>query len=370
MPRLGHRGRLQPASHRVVELEARRPLFCVTLTLTVTLILAVVFAVSAWNLKRNQFDKNDLEFHSGDEVAASDVCADFSTLFCDIYEVTPWQKTTVYLLPGTPSVNASDIVRHDLTLHKPPSSVLGTREFYLLEGSGLDVTLCRENGSAPARADVCVIRGKQNYEYFHENSSPDLCVQHVTLSRDTVCSDNATSQRLNMTVTARDTYYLVVKYGRLSRHRQHPRDLGVLVRGSLTRTRFDVTRAERVCQPASQQAACRMQLDFASHTDVVIRFGTDKDDESMTSLISNCHFRMIFWIGLFGGIPLTVSCLAALFFGWLFCKKRRRSIKQAARASRRKSRRAARKLDKDELVHNEVVQGDQGGAMAIQDEDG
>ena len=63
------------------------------------------------------------------------------------------------------------------------------------------------------------------------------------------------------------------------------------------------------------------------------------------------------------------ACLAGMFFAYLFCKKRRRTIKQAARVSRRIARRTARKLDKDQLVHNEVVQGDQGGAMAIQDGD-
>ena len=151
--------------------------------------------------------------------------------------------------------------------------------------------------------------------------------------------------------------------------REHPKVPGIAIQGNLTRTRYEVSKAEKVCKTTNKINACSMPLDFASDNNVVIRFGSDSEDETMTSLTTNCHIRLPFWIGVFGGSPLMSACLAGMFFAYLFCKKRRRTIKQAARVSRRIARRTARKLDKDQLVHNEVVQGDQGGAMAIQDGD-
>ncbi|XP_035824167.1 uncharacterized protein LOC101861717 [Aplysia californica] len=433
MPK-GFRARLEPASHRVVALETRRPLFCLALSGTVTIILATVFAVSAWNLRQHKFNQNMLDFHNGDEVAASVVCNDFSSVFCDAFEISLWERASVYLLPDTAQVNTSDKVSLPFTMNQIPTRFENFRAFYLLEGSSIVLDACRQNGSRPVKADICVLKGRDGFRRYHDARDTHVCLVHQSVPVDARCEpgddtggpvhlqvnvsssdtyflvvkfgrqqpfalssgrdgfrryhdardthvclvhqsvpvdarcepgdDTGGPVHLQVNVSSSDTYFLVVKFGRMRFSRgRRPSELGVLINGTLTRTRYDISHAERMCD-AREKKDCSFPLPWASHKDIVMQFGALRGDNVKTSFVSKCHLRLPFWIGLFGGVPLVVSAAASVFLGLLFCRKRRRNMASARRVARKKANKPG---ERSALVHNEVIAED-GGTMAIQDD--
>ncbi|GFN74089.1 hypothetical protein PoB_000059500 [Plakobranchus ocellatus] len=207
---------LEPPAHRQVRVtQTARPGLCLLVCAGVTALLIGGFVASGWNVYVNRFDKNRFRFSSGDEVAVSDVSSDFSSMYCDSYEVKLWAKGQVYLLPNKAKVNTSLIGQEEcFSMLQIPGLAFRETSLYLLDQSELSFSVCRQNGSLQLPAEVIIMKGNTNLMNWRKNKECSDCTLHrVEIPLNALCGGDieqreALSGEIDMVGTEDLTDYL------------------------------------------------------------------------------------------------------------------------------------------------------------------
>ncbi|GFS03571.1 hypothetical protein ElyMa_001153400 [Elysia marginata] len=160
---------------------------------------ASLYPASFFRQTPRKFDKNRFHFSSGDEVAVSDVTSDFSSIFCDSYEVKLWERGEVYLLPGTAKVNKSlDGHVETISMFQVPGLAYRELSLYLLDQSEMSLAACRQNGSKDLPAEIILIKGKANLRSWREDKTCSSCVEkRMPIPVDGPCTTEEESDSYN-----------------------------------------------------------------------------------------------------------------------------------------------------------------------------
>lgn len=296
---------------------------CVTATTTSVLVIFGIFGLTAFNLTHNKFGCNHFHAHVGDEVALSSFSDDLSAKFCSEYKIHLWDRSHMYLLPSTARVNTTQHRQEHFQIrYARDSMILNSRGFYLLPNSSLDVTGCRMPNSGDAPVEMVLFQGDYFGDHDHHwqaMKKNEHVVQRVEIPRDVLCNESSpNTPRLEYVVTQADTYYVILM--ERSHTHGHLSSGDVVLNGTLNRSVYDVSGATAVC---SDRFECQFSLDFDNDdVDIVILI----NDNPMTpmprsSVDTLCEARVMFWVGIFGMIPLVIVATILPFWVWLFCVK-------------------------------------------------
>ncbi|RUS73159.1 hypothetical protein EGW08_019081 [Elysia chlorotica] len=192
----GFRPSLEAPAHRQVNNSAR-PILCFFICVGVAILVFSAFGASGWNIYIHRFDYNRQFFSAGDEVAISDVTSDFSSFFCQSYEVTLYKPGQVYLLSGSAEVNKSLIGQDEsISMLQVPGFPYRELSLYLLDQSELSLSACRQNGSRDLSAEIVLIKGKENVRSWRRDRKCESCVlKRVRIPEDSRCSNEEDDSR-------------------------------------------------------------------------------------------------------------------------------------------------------------------------------
>lgn len=370
--RKGFRPTLEPPSHRRAVVEARRPVLCALLTAVVILLVFTIFSVSGWNVFVHRFNATQLVFHVTDEVSLSEVNDDLSATFCDGYKVTLSGAGQVFLLPKQPSVNVTTFDEVPVELKQLPNRAFNVKDAYLLAGSVIDLTACREPGSPPFYASAVLIQGDDNFRSWRQNNYCDCVLERVHIPDNVFCGSpiqrhEATSAaKLYHKVRTNERYYMVIFYGRPQMNHRENEEKGIRLQGVFKRTHYITSNAERECN-LFHQGSCSFELPWMSSKDIVVKFTGFPLNPMPVFMETRCNTRVIFWICLFGLVPVLCVIPVSLMFGWFFLRRTKRNAK-ALRLREERRRLAAEKLTASKSGHtnNVAVHNEDYGSMAIQ----
>ncbi|CAG5119450.1 unnamed protein product [Candidula unifasciata] len=352
-------------SHALVS-DSRRPFLCLVVTLVVILLVITIFGMSAWNAYEHRFGKNTFVFYSGDEVALSQTASDFSATFCDSYKVSLQGAGQVFLLPSAATVNATAVEHVPVNIHQLPYREFNVVHKFLLQQSTVNVTACRRGGSVYSRAEIMLIQGDKNFYRWRRNIYCSDCVlRRVHIRDDAVCDHARQLPRLYHKITRDDRYFLFVFNGRPD---SRPRllSLGILLSGMISRTHFDLSDAEKTCYIVNS-SSCIFTLPWGSTKDVVVKFGGPDSDSFRDTLSTSCQARVVFWVCLFGILPL-VCIFVTLTSVYCFLRRKRIIITRFSRGCNDEMANERTRLlqRQNQQSPNYVPQNDNGGTVAIQ----
>ncbi|KAK7093802.1 uncharacterized protein [Littorina saxatilis] len=302
----------------------RRNGACVAATITSVLVVIAIFGFTAYNLHENRFSRNQFQVHVGDEVAVSRFSDDLSEKFCSGYEVELWDRAEVYLLPHRAQTNESYHRKDAFQISYDPGMLfMNTLGFYLLENSSVKVTGChRPEDPSDIPGEMILHRGDLHSHNGGHHDDQDDEVKRVEIPRSATCNSSHSSlPKLDYTVTEEGNYYVILTEKSCHSRRERHSDGGLRLNGTLERTAYDVSSFKDSCK---NHYVCRFSLDFDDDTDddVVIRIQNNPvTPMSKSSFNTHCHPRVMFWTGIFGGVPLVLVAFLIAFWVWLFCVK-------------------------------------------------
>lgn len=144
-------------------------------------------------------------------------------------------------------------------------------------------------------------------------------------------------------------------------------DPGIILTGVITRTQFDTSNAELRCN-VIHDASCNFILPWMSNKDVVVKFGGSHSGYAPIGLTTQCQARVIFWVCLFGFLPVVCVIPVSFLFGWFFLRRTQRNAKAKRQREERRMARGKTSLGNNDQLGNVVPQNEDYGTMAIQDE--
>lgn len=142
-----------------------------------------------------------------------------------------------------------------------------------------------------------------NSKYFYKNVSVPI---------------NATCEKpysplpqLDIVVQFPDTYHIVLH----SRHRPRYIDMelerDIKMTANISRTRYNVSSALSIC--TSTQKSCYFPLSWEDSEDIVVEIGDRSEQQDTESTFNTaCNERVVFWVCIFGVLPLTLVLLSSL----------------------------------------------------------
>lgn len=209
--------------------------------------------------------------------------------------------------------------------------------------------------------------GDNNFQSWRkDNECRDCVLKHVTIHENDFCDNEREREshraRLYYQVEDNDKYFLVISYGRPQTDHHMP-SAGVTLWGEFIHTQFDVSNAEKICHALT----CMFELPWMSDKDVVVKFDW-LPWSNVRNVSTECQARLVFWVLLFGALPLVCVIPVTVLFGVFFCRRTRRNAKalRAKQEERRQMRERKAGGNNRGTIHT-ITQNEDYGSVAIQD---
>lgn len=217
------------------------------------------------------------------------------------------------------------------------------------------------------KCNIVLFSGNDNFRRWREDSYCDDCVlARVDIPQGAHCDKKYRPlKRLFHQVESNDRYFLVIFNGRpgLGYHRK---DSFIYLSGHISRTHFDLRDAQKPCYMLNN-SDCYFELPWMSRRDVVVKFEGLHWRDYRSTLITQCTTRVIFWVCLFGILPLGLIILASVVFGCFLCRPRTSKVRVAEESRGERDGERERLLpDKDGQRTENVPEDEDNGSMSIQ----
>lgn len=192
------------------------------------------------------------------------------------------------------------------------------------------------------------------------------CVlRHENIPDNAFCDDSRRHlPRLYYKVTTDDKYFLFVFNGH-PETRPHLNSASIRLSGIIARTHFDLSSVEKTCYIINF-STCTFTLPWRSTNDIVVKF-EGPDSRYRNVLRTHCQARVIFWVCLFGIVPLVIILLT-LALVWRFLRRQTVIVSRSSRGCNDEmpSERTHLLERHNQQRPNYVPQNEDGGIMAIQ----
>lgn len=328
---VAYRPLLLPPRGRQLERSYRPWLTCFSVSFAITILICVVFGLTAYNIFVHRFGRTQHKYHSGDEVSLLQAGKDLSSVFCSAYNVRPYFGAELFLLPSEARLDPAHRVNRTFSIKLQPRNYLYTSQiYYLNKESHVQLTACRHTSHEPVDqvddfAEFVVIEGDAHYQEWIKYFNSRHTRNEVPIPINATCDGNTALPHLNFDVLQPDNFYFVLVSGHhgpkqmISLNNEKDE---VILMGLLNETRLNVTGSLNVCH--INQSECDFPLTWDSKRDVVARIQSGLEDQEF-SFSTDCLERITFWIPIFGVLPVVLVSLASL---WCWCLLvRRRSVR-------------------------------------------
>ncbi|XP_076435545.1 uncharacterized protein LOC143275369 [Babylonia areolata] len=330
---VGFRPKLLPPKDRLLERSYRPVVTCLTVSGCITVLVCVVFGLTAFNIYSHRFGPTTHAYHSGDEMSMLRASQDLSATFCSAYKVYPDGRTEFYLLPREAEIDSKKNVNMTFTLTASVPGPFVKNEHYFLVNSSLRLSACFENLTSDLlhaqedhhSAKFLVIIGDNHFHEWRKHFNPRHVKYTVPIPRNASCGNLTASATLTLTVPQSDNYHFVL-LPRGSR-RKHPvkddatltaavaSNAKLVLTGVVNKTQFNVSGAVSVCN--ASEKLCTFVLPWGSHRDIVAKvLPVFQDPDASAAFTTRCVERLEFWLPVFVALPVLIL---VLMWGWCWC---------------------------------------------------
>ncbi|KAL8583224.1 hypothetical protein ACOMHN_013779 [Nucella lapillus] len=360
---VGFRPLLHPPGGRQLQRRSYRPLLtCLTVSGCITLLVWVVFVLTAFNIYSHRFGRTEHRYHAGDEMSLRQASGDLSATFCSAYTLHSDGWTDFYLLPHRAEIESGKRIPMSFRLTLQPVPYVAAIH-YLPVNSTVTLAACYKDATSDlltpwddhdgSLAKILVIVGDDNFREWGKRFNFRHARYRVPIPRNATCNHPASVVTLNFTAPASNNYHFVLTHRgapgpRPKAHGSAPvgsdlesnktattlqhldsdggsilEDLHLIeannkttlvLTGDVSKTVFNLSAAESVCS-SSEKKVCQFPLQWGHGQDVVAKILTDRQDpDAAVTFSTRCHERLEMWIPVFGGVPVVITVVV-----WLCC---------------------------------------------------